>query len=207
MPQPRRPAEPARSLASLAAEVRACTHCAADLPLGPRPVIQVGSRARILVAGQAPGTRVHASGLPFDDPSGDLLRHWMGIDRKVFYDPGRINIIPMGFCYPGRGGGGDLPPHPACRALWHDRLMATLPKQALILAIGAYAQAYHLGPARGRTLADTVQNWRSHLANGILPMPHPSPRNRLWLKRNRFFEEEVVPVLQQKVASVLYPSP
>ena len=184
-------------------EIRACRACDAFLPLGPRPVIQASSSARLVVAGQAPGTRVHASGIPFDDPSGDRLRDWMGIDRQVFYDASRVKIIPMAFCYPGRAPqGGDLPPRKECRYLWHDRLFETLPPQSLIIVIGAYAHKYHLGQMAKKSVTETVRAWRDYLPR-YLPIPHPSPRNTLWLRRNPWFERDVVPFLRQKIAQVL----
>lgn len=183
-------------------EIRACGRCA-DLPLGPRPVLRASLTARIAVCAQAPGTRVHNTGLPFNDPSGDRLRHWMGVDRDAFYDTARINIIPMGFCYPGRDPrGGDRPPRPECAATWHPRLFASLPAPDLLLAIGRYAQDYHLGPRARPTLTETVRAWRDYWPR-IIPLPHPSPRNYDWFKRNPWFEEEVVPALREAVARAL----
>lgn len=188
----------------LLAEIRACRLCEAQLPLGPRPVLRASAGARLLVAGQAPGTRVHASGLPWDDASGRRLRAWMGVDADTFYDAARVAIVPMGFCYPGRGTGGDLPPRPECAATWHPRLLPLLTGVELVLAIGQYAQAHHLSPRRGRSLTDTVRAWRDH-APRVIPLPHPSPRNTLWLRRNPWFEDEVVPMLRRRVAEVLPP--
>ena len=194
-------------LQSLTADIRACTACAASLPLGPRPVLQVGERARLTVAAQAPGLKVHQTGVPFNDPSGDRLRDWMGVDRDTFYDADRINIVPMGFCYPGRDPrGGDLPPRPECRRLWHDRLLASLPGQRLTLVIGQYAQAYHLTARRQASLTATVLAWRDYLP-GHLPLPHPSPRNNGWLKRNPWFEAELVPELRVLVRRSLRTEP
>ncbi|UZJ43472.1 uracil-DNA glycosylase family protein [Marinimicrobium sp. C6131] len=184
-------------------DVRRCTLCAPSLPLGPRPVLQFHPDARILVAAQAPGRRVHDTGLPFNDPSGDRLRDWMGIDRETFYDPTQLAIIPMGFCYPGRGRSGDLPPRPECAQTWHHHLLAKLPNLELTLVIGQYAHAYHLGKSRG-TLTQRVANWRDYWPDK-LPMPHPSPRNNLWLRRNPWFEAEVVPALRTRVAGLLHP--
>lgn len=186
----------------LLAEIRACRLCAATLPLGPRPVLRASAGARLLVAGQAPGTRVHASGIPWDDASGQRLRAWMGVDVDTFYDASRVAIVPMGFCYPGRGRGGDLPPRPECAATWHPRLLPLLTDVELVLAIGHYAQAHHLGPRRGRSLTDTVRAWREH-APRVIPLPHPSPRNTLWLRRNPWFEDEVLPMLRRRVAELL----
>jgi uracil-DNA glycosylase len=188
-------------MATLLADVRACTLCAEHLPLGPRPVLQMHASARILVAGQAPGRKVHASGVPFDDASGERLRTWMGVSREQFYDATQIAILPMGFCYPGTGRSGDLPPRPECAPAWRAALMARLKKLQLTLIIGQYAQDWHL-PAHDGTLTDTVQAWREHWPHA-LPLPHPSPRNNGWLKRNPWFESEMLPVLRTRVAAVL----
>jgi uracil-DNA glycosylase len=193
---------PAEALDALAEQARACTVCAPHLPHAPRPVLRVSATARILIVGQAPGRRVHATGIPWNDPSGDLLRQWLGVTRDVFYDATRIAIVPTGLCYPGTVKGGDLPPRPECAPLWHPPLRAAMPRIELTLLIGAWAQAYYLGERRGRTLADTVRAWRD-FAPDFLPLPHPSPRNRLWLKRNAWFEAEVLPVLRERVGSLL----
>jgi uracil-DNA glycosylase len=189
------------SLDQLLARVRACRLCEASLPFGPRPVVQASASARILVVGQAPGRRVHASGLPFDDPSGDRLRDWMGIDRAVFYNERLVAAVPMGFCYPGTGPSGDLPPLPECAETWREALLAKLSGIRLTLVIGQYARRWHLPEARG-SLTDTVRGWRQ-FGPGLLPLPHPSPRNNLWLRRNPWFEEEVVPELKRRVAAAL----
>ncbi len=189
------------TLATLLTEVRACTLCAAHLPLGPRPVVQLQASARILIAGQAPGRKVHASGVPFDDASGERLRDWLGVTRATFYDASQFAIIPMGFCYPGTGASGDLPPRPECAPAWREKLLARLPKLELVLAIGQYALAYHLPTAR-TALTEQVRAWREH-APRIVPLPHPSPRNNLWLKRNPWFADELLPVLQARVAGIL----
>ncbi|SFK97256.1 uracil-DNA glycosylase family protein [Rhodanobacter glycinis] len=191
------------SLDRLLAEIRACRICAAHLPLGPRPVVQASATSRLLIVSQAPGRKVHETGIPFNDPSGDRLRDWLGIDRDTFYDAGKIAIAPMGFCFPGTGKGGDLPPRPECAPAWHPRLFPLLTGVRLTLAIGQYAQAGLLGEHRGRTLTDTVLAWREHLARGVLPLPHPSPRNRLWLTRNPWFETELLPILRERVANAL----
>jgi uracil-DNA glycosylase len=183
-------------------EVRACRVCEEHLPLGPKPVLRAHRQARILIVGQAPGTRVHATGIPWNDPSGDRLRAWMDVDRETFYDERRIAIIPMGFCYPGRGRSGDLPPRPECAQLWHGRLLEQIPDLRLKLLVGQYAQAHYLGKRRKRSLAATVQASQEYLPE-FLPLPHPSPRNILWLKRNPWFEAEVVPFLRDLVASLL----
>lgn len=188
-------------LASLLAQVRACRLCEPSLPLGPRPVLRAQSSARLLIVGQAPGTRVHVSGVPFDDPSGERLRDWMGIDADTFHDEGRIAILPMAFCYPGRGRSGDLPPPPLCARTWRRPLLQALPDIELTLAIGQYAIAWHV-PGRGRTLTETVRRWREY-GPALMPMPHPSPRNNLWLRRNPWFETEAVPELRLRVRRVL----
>lgn len=184
------------------AEVRACRLCADHLPLGPRPILRVDARLRVLITGQAPGTRVHASGLPWDDASGDRLRQWMALDREAFYDQSHYGVMAMGLCYPGRGRGGDLPPRPECAPLWHPRVRPLLPKLRLTLLIGRYAHLHYLD-ARGETLEQTVRRWREHLPCGYFPLPHPSPRNTLWLQRRPWFEEEVVPALRQALAAAL----
>ena len=191
-----------KNFAALVARIESCRNCE-NLPLGPRPVLRVSATARLVIAGQAPGTRVHESGVPFADPSGDRLREWMGIDEATFYDRNRVNIIPMGFCYPGRNPrGGDLPPRPECSALWHDELFGAIAEPELILVIGQYAQTWHLGDARRKNLTETVRNWKSYLPQ-YLPMPHPSPRNNIWLRRNGWFENEVIPELRRRVAEIL----
>lgn len=188
-------------LSQLIDAIQACTACAAHLPLGPRPVVRLGSSARLLIIGQAPGTKVHASGVPWADASGERLRQWMGVDRTAFYDTTRIAIMPMGFCYPGRGKGGDLPPRPECAPLWHERVRAQLPNIALTLLIGQYAQARYLNCGK-QSLEDTVRDWQHHLRQGYLPLPHPSPRNTLWLKRRPWFEVEVVPALRAALSAL-----
>lgn len=189
------------ALPSLLARVRACRLCEAALPLGPRPVLQADPRARVLIAGQAPGRRVHASGVPFDDPSGERLRDWLGIDRTVFYDPARVAILPMGFCYPGSGRSGDLPPRRECAPAWRQPLLDVLPALQLTLVLGRYAVAWHLGPEAG-SLTDAVTDWRRHWPRRIA-LPHPSPRNRAWLVRHPWFEAELLPALRERVAQVL----
>lgn len=191
------------SLTSLLAEIRACQLCVAHLQDGPRPVLQASTSSRLLIVSQAPGRKVHTTGIPFNDVSGDRLRHWLGVDRETFYDAKRIAIVPMGFCFPGSGRSGDLPPRPECAPAWHPRLLPLLKQVQLTLAIGQYAQAGVLGEQRGASLTDTMQAWREHLAHGILPLPHPSPRNQLWLKRNPWFEAELLPVLRERVKQVL----
>lgn len=190
-------------MTELIEEIRQCRLCEERLLLGPRPVLQYSQGAKILVAGQAPGTKVHQTGIPFNDPSGDRLRQWMGIDRSIFYDADQINIIPMGFCYPGRlPKGGDLPPDPLCAQTWHDQIFASRPAYDLVLVIGQYAQAYHLKGRMEKTLTQTVEKWQT-FTPFYLPMPHPSPRNRFWLSKNSWFEETVVPYLQMRVKNIL----
>jgi uracil-DNA glycosylase len=191
------------SCSRLLTDVRACQLCASHLPLGPRPVLQLNPEARILVAGQAPGRKVHDTGIPFNDPSGDRLRKWLGVTREQFYDPHLFAIVPMGFCYPGAGNGGDLPPRPECAATWRVRVLGELPKIRLTLAIGQYAQAWHLKGRQSKTLTETVGAWRAFLPDSILPMPHPSPRNIRWFKTNPWFEADVVPVLRKRVLDLV----
>lgn len=191
------------SFDALLARVRACTLCAASLDHEPRPVVQASVGAKILVVGQAPGRRVHETGLPFNDPSGDRLRDWMGITRDTFYDEQQLAILPMGFCYPGTGKSGDLPPRPECAPAWRELLLGRLNNVQLTLAIGQYAQAYHI-PGPKRSVTDTVRRWREYWPD-LVPLPHPSPRNQVWLRRNPWFEEEVVPAIRARVAEVLKP--
>ncbi|MGH8730780.1 MAG: uracil-DNA glycosylase family protein [Burkholderiales bacterium] len=183
-------------------KVRACRVCEAHLPFGPRPVLRAAVTARLLIVGQAPGRRVHETGIPWNDPSGDRLRDWLQLERERFYDQRYIAIIPAAFCYPGTGPGGDLPPRPECAPLWHPQLLAHLPKLRLALLIGSYAQVYYLGDRRKSTLTDTVRAWREYLPNCI-PLPHPSPRNQVWLKRNPWFAGEVIPFLRRSVHQVI----
>jgi uracil-DNA glycosylase len=191
-------------LPRLLKEVRACTICTAHLPHGPRPVLQADTRARILIAGQAPGSKVHASGVPFDDASGERLRQWMGVSREQFYDPQLVAILPMGFCYPGTGKSGDLPPRHECAPQWRARLLRAMPHIELTLVIGQYAMAWHLPDAATSNLTETVRAWREHGA-AVLPLPHPSPRNNIWLKANPWFALDVVPALQARVHALISP--
>ncbi|KAA5605344.1 uracil-DNA glycosylase family protein [Roseospira marina] len=173
--------------------------------MGPRPVLRAQATARLLIVGQAPGTKVHATGVPWNDPSGDRLRDWMGVDRATFYDETRIAIVPMGLCYPGRlPRGGDAPPRPECAPLWHPPLRSGLPQVALTLLVGQYAQAYYLGAARAATMTETVRGFAGFLERaGHLPLPHPSWRNTAWLRRNPWFESTLLPVLRARVAALL----
>lgn len=196
---------PDEPLPALLRRVRACTICAPHLPLGPRPVLQAGSGARILIAGQAPGRKVHASGIPFDDASGDRLRAWLGLPRAVFYDPERVAILPMGFCYPGRAASGDAPPRPECAPAWRAALLARLPQVALTVVLGQYALAWHLPASRGQPLGETVRGGCAPGAT-VLALPHPSPRNNGWLQRHPWFEAECLPQVRARVAEVLVKS-
>ena len=187
---------------ALCKRIRACDLCRAHLPLGANPVFQAHPAARILVAGQAPGLRAHQTSQPFNDPSGDRLRGWMGIDRSVFYDPLKIAIVPMGFCYPGHAARGDLPPRPECARTWHAPLLAALPRIELTLVIGIHAQRHHLGTARKASLTESVRNWRDYWPRYV-PLPHPSPRNNGWLKQNPWFGEELLGKLRGAVARLV----
>lgn len=186
---------------SLLAEVRACTLCAGHLPLGPRPVLQLHPAARVLIAAQAPGRKVHETGVPFNDASGDRLRSWLGLTREQFYDPELIAIVPMGFCYPGKGKSGDLPPRPECAPRWRAPVLQALKQLRLTLVIGQYAAAYHL-PDERSGLTQAVENWRRYWPD-LVPLPHPSPTNNGWLARNKWFERELVPAVRARVAEVL----
>lgn len=194
-----------RDLPALLAQIRACRVCAAELPLGPRPVVQAAASARLMIVGQAPGARVHASGIPWDDASGGRLRDWLGLDRARFHDPAQVAIASMGFCYPGRGGGGDLPPRKECAPLWMERLRAQLPNVELTLLIGRHAQRWFLGAANRASLTETVAAFADY-APGFLPLPHPSPRNTAWFQRHPWFEREVLPQLRRRV-DLLLPRP
>jgi uracil-DNA glycosylase len=191
------------SLDAVLGEARACSLCAEHLPLGPRPIVFMKPTARLLIIGQAPGTKVHETGIPWNDPSGDRLRDWLRIDRDTFYDDGRIAIMPMGFCYPGRlPKGGDAPPRPECAPAWHDRLLEHLPNLDLTLLVGSYAQKRYLGAAYD-TMTDAVRGFRTHLVDGYLPLPHPSWRTTGWQKRNPWFEADVLPELRARTAPLL----
>lgn len=190
-------------LAALLTEIRACRVCARDLIDGPRPVVQAGTGSRVVIIGQAPGRRVHESGIPWDDPSGVRLREWLGMSEAQFYDPEQVALVPMGFCFPGSGTSGDLAPRPECAPLWHEPLLGRLPSDRLEVIIGQYAQARYV-PDRGATLTETVRRWQSYLP-GMVVMPHPSPRNRRWLAQNPWFEAETVPAIRRRVEEVLAP--
>lgn len=190
-----------QALARVLREARACRVCAAELPLGPRPVLRGRASARLLVLSQAPGTRVHETGLSFNDRSGDRLREWMGIDRDAFYDASRVAIVPMGFCYPGRGeNGGDLPPRPECAPLWHAKVLAKLPRLELTLLVGSYAIVYYIKERQSMT--DAVRRWAEYLP-AYLPLPHPSWRTTEWERKNPWFARELLPELRRRVAALL----
>jgi uracil-DNA glycosylase len=189
-------------IAALIDQIARCTHCAAYLPLGPRPVVQLGATADILIIGQAPGTKVHASGVPWQDDSGDRLRAWMGIEQVDFYDPAKVALMPMGFCYPGKGKSGDAPPRPECAPLWHDRVLALLPPDRLTLLVGNYAQQHYLPRDAGVTLAERVRGFRRY-APSVFPLPHSSWRVVGWQRRNPWFEAELLPELRAAVRARL----
>ena len=188
-------------LAGLLSEIRACEICVEHLPLGPRPVVSAHRDARLLIVGQAPGKRVHESGVPWDDPSGTRLRDWLGVGKRRFYGK-RVALVPMGFCYPGTGSSGDLPPRKECAETWHEKLLGGLPNVELTLLLSRYAQVHYLGDRMKGSLTQTVRAWREYVP-GQLPLPHPSPRNNLWLKKNPWFEREVVPYLKRRVGRLL----
>ena len=182
--------------------IKSCIICKSQLDHPPRPVVTASSTSKIVIIGQAPGRKVHATGIPWNDPSGDLLRTWMGIGKEVFYTTDLIALMPMGFCYPGKGKSGDLPPRPECAPRWHAELLAQMPDKQLIVLVGQYAQAYYLGTRRQNNLAATVKCFTDYLPD-YFPLPHPSPRNRLWLRNNPWFETEVLPVFRSKIHRLL----
>lgn len=190
------------SLKRLLGEVAECRICEEFLPLGPRPLVKIWAPARLVIIGQAPGRKAHESGIPWNDPSGDRLREWLGVSREVFYDDPRIALMPMGFCFPGTGKGGDLPPRPECREAWHEQLEAAMPNLEMRLLIGRYALDAYLPESKGRSVTTVVEGWREIFPQR-LPLPHPSPRNNRWLKRNPWFETEVLPKLRTQVAQLL----
>ena len=183
-------------------DIRSCTHCAKDLPCAPRPVLQAHSSARLRIIGQAPGRKVHETGVPWNDKSGDRLREWLGITPETFYDAKKIAIIPMGFCYPGKAKSGDKPPRPECAPRWHAQLNAHLSDIKLTLLVGQYAQTHYLGNLRRTTLTDTVKAWAEYVPLGYLPLAHPSGRNQIWLKKNPWFEKELVPELRKMIQAL-----
>ena len=187
-------------------DISNCIVCKEHLPLGPRPIVAAHPKSKIVIIGQAPGTAVHKSGVPWDDKSGGNLRNWMGIDKSDFYDAEKIAIIPMGFCYPGKGKSGDLPPRKECAPLWHDTLFNQLDEVELVLLIDKYAQDYYLKNAAKKTLTETVKNYKEYLPKHFV-LPHPSPRNNIWQAKNEWFKQLVIPQLQQEVASILRLAP
>lgn len=185
----------------LLSEIRGCEVCKAYLPLGPRPIVAAHSNSKIVIIGQAPGTKIHRTGVPWDDPSGKQLRKWLGITNEVFYDESKIALVPLGFCYPGKGKSGDLPPRTEYAPLWHEPMLDKMPNLELVILTGMYAQNYYLGKAAKRTLTETVASFESYLPK-FLPIPHPSPRNRFWLTKNPWFEERVAPELQRRISEI-----
>ncbi|UJH69276.1 uracil-DNA glycosylase family protein [Allomuricauda sp. SCSIO 65647] len=186
----------------LLSDIRNCTVCTKHLPLGPRPIVAANSKAKIAIIGQAPGKKVHETGIPWDDPSGRQLRKWLGVTDEVFYDETKMALIPMGFCYPGKGKSGDLPPRTECAPLWHEPLLKKMPNLQMIILIGQYAQNYYLGNKMGKNLTETVRNFKDYLPEYFV-LPHPSPRNRFWLSKNPWFGEEVLPKLNNLVSKFI----
>jgi len=190
------------SLAKMVDEIKACRLCEKQLALGPNPIVQLSVNAKILIASQAPGSVAHASGIPFLDKSGERLREWMGLDELAFYDPNNVAILPMAFCYPGRASSGDLPPSKECAAMWRSKVLGHLPNVLLTLLVGQYSQRWHLSDNPYATLTETVMNWRT-FGPSVMPLPHPSPRNNVWLAKNPWFEEALVPILRKRVAATV----
>jgi uracil-DNA glycosylase len=191
-------------LSDLLTQIRGCTTCAVFLPHGVRPVVAAGMRSKLIIIGQAPGRIVHNTGIPWNDKSGENLRSWLGIDETTFYDPEQVALVPMGFCYPGTGKSGDLPPRPECATQWHQQLIGSLQEAKLVLLVGSYAQHYYLGDAAKGSLTETVRHFRDYLPQ-FFPLPHPSPRNNIWQKKNEWFRMEVLPALRQEVRLALHP--
>lgn len=189
-------------LETLQKELSACKHCEPELPLGAKPIFNFSATSKIAIIGQAPGAITHRNGLPWDDPSGIRLRNWLGVDQETFYDSKHFAIVPMGFCYPGKGKGGDLPPRKECAPLWHQRIWDTLQAVELYILIGQYAQKAYLGKSRKKNLTQTVQHFEEYLPQ-YFPLVHPSPRNQIWLRRNEWFEAEVIPVLQSMIQKMI----
>lgn len=190
------------TLKKLKSEISTCRICVDFLPFAPNPVFRANERSRILIIGQAPGTKVHNTGIPWNDPSGDRLRSWLGVSSDEFYNEENISIIPMGFCYPGKGKSGDLPPRPECAPKWHDKLLKFLPNLRMTLLIGQYSQKYYLGNRMKENLTATVQNFHEYLPD-FFPLPHPSPRNTFWIQQHPWFAGEVIPVLKRKFHKIL----
>ncbi len=192
------------NLNKIVLEAQKCTICAPHLPHGTRPVFSIHPKTKILIIGQAPGRKVHESGIPWDDASGKRLRQWLNVDDATFYNPEIFGILPMGFCFPGTGKSGDLPPRPECAPKWHETFLRLMPQVQLTLLFGQYAQARYLGDSRKKNLTETVKNWKAYLPK-YLPLPHPSPRNQIWMRKNEWFEAEVLPFLKAKVEEVIKP--
>ena len=188
-------------LSQLKDDIQACTICSKHLPLGPRPIVQIHEDAQILIAGQAPGSKVHKTGIPFDDPSGVRLRQWLGVDESTFYDPAQIAIVPMGFCFPGTGKSGDHPPRPECALEWRQKVLDQLPNIELTIVLGMYARKWHIASDHKR-LSDVVSDWKSFWPE-VIPLPHPSPRNQRWFRNNAWFEKDILPVLQGRVQELI----
>lgn len=189
-------------LSALLQDIQQCRLCAAALPFAPRPVVQLDASARLLIIGQAPSLTVQHTGIAWNDASGERLRDWLGVDTQTFYDPQRVAVMPMGFCYPGRGASGDLPPRQECAPQWHEQILMALPNIRLTLLIGQYAQAYYLRKGKYRTLTERVRSWHEQ-PETLMALPHPSPRNQFWLKKNPWFEQDVLPILKQRVKRCL----
>lgn len=182
--------------------IKQCDICKSHLPLGPKPVVTANKNSKIVIIGQAPGTKVHASGIPWDDQSGKKLRQWLNVSNKEFYNTKNFAIVPMGFCYPGKGKTGDLPPRPECAKQWHEKILETMPNVKLIILIGAYAQKYYLKDKAKKTLTDTVSDYKNYLPK-YFPIPHPSPTNRFWRSKNPWFEDTIVPELQDYIKIII----
>ncbi len=189
-------------LQRLTEEIRACTECEQQLPCKPNPIVRLSRNAKILIISQAPGTKVNETSISWNDASGNKLREWMGVDCEIFYDDNKISVMPMGFCYPGKGKSGDLPPRPECAPMWHPQILELMPQIELTLLIGMYAQKYYLQNEKKKNLTETVRSWEQYSPH-YLPMPHPSPRNQFWLKRNAWFELEVVPFLRERINKLI----
>ncbi|MFC5045314.1 uracil-DNA glycosylase family protein [Aquimarina hainanensis] len=186
---------------TLLEEIKKCNYCLSNLPNGVNPVVTAHPKSSIIIIGQAPGSIVHKTGIPWDDKSGERLRQWLAVDKETFYTPEKFALVPMGFCYPGKGKTGDLPPRKECAPLWHKKVLSAIPDKKLIILIGTYAQSYYLKDLKKSTLTDTVKNFRTYLPT-YLPLPHPSPRNNIWLKKNQWFEKEVLPEVQKITAQI-----
>ncbi len=192
-----------RELEQLLAKIRQCRICEAHLPLGPRPVLSASIKSKIAIIGQAPGTKVHNTGIPWNDPSGDKLREWFNMDKSIFYNEDQIAIIPMGFCYPGKGKSGDLPPRPECAPEWHKSLFDNLPSVQLFVLAGSYAIKYYLPKFQKQTLVETIKSFMDNADSKFIPLVHPSPRNRIWLRKNPWFEKSYIPLVRERLWDVI----